>query len=189
MSSSGVPARPFAVAGVDADRLGIAAMVVVVVAAVAEVDAADEGDVPAAGPAHEHELLMVAPGPSHAFVEQELAAGSIDGSSEMQVLACAEVELIGVRPPYETPHVDASAHEARELGGDFGARPGEPLVAVAHARCCRSCRRGRRDCGHRYGSRRCRARPARGTTRRAARSRATIRCGSSRRLDPRRWGC
>ena len=118
-----VPRRPFAVPVVDVDGLGIAPVVLVVVAAVAQIDAADEADVivlPARVP-QQDELLMMRPAPAHPFVEQDLGARVVDRLGEVDGLLLAHPHLVGVRTPDQTP-----ARRPR-------ARP--PVPASSPARC------------------------------------------------------
>jgi hypothetical protein len=70
----------------------------VVAPTVAQVDAADEGDVGigAARVAEDDQLLVVRPSPPHPFVQQDLPAGSSDLPRESTVLLGAEGQAVTV---------------------------------------------------------------------------------------------
>jgi hypothetical protein len=90
-------------------RLRVAPVRCVVAAAVAQVDATEEGDVQL-GPlvvAQDHELLMVRPPGSHSYVEQALATGGIDLLAQVPVLRVGEGQAVPVRTPKETTNIDA----------------------------------------------------------------------------------
>jgi hypothetical protein len=74
---------------------------VVVAAAVAQVDAAHEGDVGvrAARVAQQHQLLVLAARAADPLVQQDLAAGAVDHRAEVEVLRLVEVELARVGAP------------------------------------------------------------------------------------------
>ena len=75
-----------------------------------------------AGMAHEHQLLVVRPGPPHPLVQQHLAAGLVHHLGEVDRLLLAEVRLVRVRPPHEAPHVDAPLDEVDEHGRQLAPR-------------------------------------------------------------------
>src|SRR5205085_940680 len=127
-----VPWWAVAVAVVELDHLRVAEMASVVVAAMAQIDAADEGDVVVGvvSPASDDELLMMAPASSHPLVEQELAPGSVDVLREGQVLLLREVQLRGMGAPQQTAHAHAARRELLEDPRQLGARTGEPFVGI-----------------------------------------------------------
>ncbi|WP_211253476.1 hypothetical protein [Knoellia subterranea] len=103
-----VPGRGRTVALVERRCLRIAVVVGVVASAVAEVDAAHEGDVvlwPALE-ADDDELLVVRPGAAHPLVEKGFAAGLVDDLTELVVLLA--VEPAGVRAPQKGADLDAA---------------------------------------------------------------------------------
>ena len=111
-----VPRRPRAVTMVEYDRLGVPAVVTVVVSTVAEVHAADERDVvvrAGATPNHD-ELLVVAAASPHPFVERDDATRLVHAPREKGIVLLAEMECPRVRPPDQRPHVDAPTCERLE---------------------------------------------------------------------------
>jgi hypothetical protein len=83
-----VPRRTVAVGVVDVDGLlRVAEVTRIVVTPVAEVDATHERDVVVGtvAPPGDEQLLVVAPTPPHALVEQDLAAGRVDDLREREV--------------------------------------------------------------------------------------------------------
>ena len=118
-----VPGRAVAVARVELDRLRVAAVPVVVAPPVAEVDAADEGDVVvgAGRVAEEDQLLVMASAAPDPFVEQDLAAGLVDLAHEANVLLLGEVGLTRMGAPEEpadvhVPPGEVAEHVLRRLG-------------------------------------------------------------------------
>jgi len=117
-------------------RLGlrIAPMRCVITAAVAEVDATEEGDVEL-GPlvvSQDDELLVVRPPCPDPHVEQALAAGGIDLLAQMPVLRGGECQAVPVGAPKETTNIDAASGSVREHPSNLCIRgPGEALVGVA----------------------------------------------------------
>jgi hypothetical protein len=92
-----VPGRAVAVALVHGHRLGVAEVALVVAAAVAQVDPADEGDVVvlAVGVADQDQLLVLAARSPDPLVEQDLAAGLVDHLA--QVRFCSSLKWVGAR--------------------------------------------------------------------------------------------
>ena len=127
-----VPGRPVAVDVVEVDRLRVAEVAGVVVAAVAEVDAADERDVVvgAVAPPGDDELLVVAPTASDALVEQDLAPGAVHALRQREVLLLGEVHLRRVRPPQQAAHVDAAPGQVLEHVCELRTGTEEALVGI-----------------------------------------------------------
>jgi hypothetical protein len=93
-----VPRRPRPVHGRHRLALPVAVVLFLVPPAVAEVDAADEGDVGfrSSGMPDDDKLLVMGAAESHSLVEQHLASGRVDLFSEVTVLLGAEAEPIQV---------------------------------------------------------------------------------------------
>ena len=111
-----VPGGPRAVRRGHRESLWIAAVLDVVASAVAQVDAADEGDVvlgPVAVPKH-HQLLVVRAEAADAHVEEALATGLVDRLAELAVLLGAKAEAAEVRAPQQPADVGASPRGCRE---------------------------------------------------------------------------
>ena len=102
-------------------------------AAAAEIDPAEEGDVRlrTAGMAHHDELLMVRPGPSRTRVQQHLASGLGQLARQLGVLALALVEPAGLRSPDQPEDEDTPSCDVGEHVADRGSGPGEQLLGVA----------------------------------------------------------
>jgi hypothetical protein len=82
-----VPRGMISVSRVELDHLAVAVMRGVIATSVAEVDAANEGDVIARGlPSNDHHLLMMRATSSHSFVEKDFATGRGDFPSESPIL-------------------------------------------------------------------------------------------------------
>ncbi len=129
-----VPGRRRAVLLGHLERLRVALVVGVVPPRVAQVDAADERDVPrrvVAVPDH-HELLVVRAAGAHPHVQQRLGAALLQRAPEPPVLRRGEPELLPVRAPDEAADVDAALVGAAEHVGHLAAGlAGEPFVGVA----------------------------------------------------------
>ena len=127
-----MPCRARTVSTVDQIHLGITKMAVVVMATMAEVDAADERDVigRVGGMTDHEQLLVVAAGPPNSLVEQNLSATVVHRLGEVGVLLFAEVGAVGVRPPDEAAHLDAGSGYSRQHPRHFGSRTGEALVEI-----------------------------------------------------------
>ena len=100
--------------------------------AVAQVDPTDEGHVlilPARMSKH-HELLVVAASPADPLVEQHLAPGLVQDLSELEVLLLAELRLVRMRPPHQTPHVDAASGQLGQHLAQGGTRAVQQLVWI-----------------------------------------------------------
>ena len=106
----------------------------VVAAAVAQVDATEEGDVEV-GPlpvAQDDELLVVRPPGPHPHVEEALAAGVIDLIAQVPVLRGGECQAVPVGAPDEAANVDAASGGVGEHLSDLRIRgAGEAFVGVA----------------------------------------------------------
>ena len=128
-----VPRWPLAVGLRKLHGLRVAEMGVVVVAAEAEVDASDEGDVlvRAARMADDHELLVVRAAPAGPGVEQHLAALVRDGPGQLGVLSLALVEPTGLGPPDQPERPHLAGGQLGQHVADLGALPVEPLLGVA----------------------------------------------------------
>lgn len=108
-------------------------MAVVVIATVAQVDAADERYVVrrALGMADHEQLLVVASGPPAPLIEQDLTAAVVHRLGERKVLLLVEVGAIGMRSPHEPAHVDSSSRHVRQDRRDLGSWTGEAFVEIA----------------------------------------------------------
>ena len=93
-----VPRRRRAKALIDIDRLTVTEMVLVIIASMAQIDAADECHVIVREPGmqHDEQLLVVAAGSSNAFIEQNVAACRVDRRCQIAVLFLAEPCPAGV---------------------------------------------------------------------------------------------
>jgi hypothetical protein len=91
-----VPRRPGTVGGAERAGLLVAAMGVVVLAAVAQVDAAEVRDVPlrVAAVAQHDQLLVVGAAGAYPHVEKALAAGGLDLLAQVAVLALVVPEPV-----------------------------------------------------------------------------------------------
>jgi hypothetical protein len=128
-----VPGRAGAVDPGELHHLRVAGMRGVVVAAVAEVDAAHERDVTgrASGVAQHDQFLVVtaaAPGPG---IEQDLAAVVVDLPDELGVGRLGLVQCLGLRAPQKPEDPDPAARGAAQHLADLGPRAVEALVQVA----------------------------------------------------------
>ena len=116
------------------DDLVVALVVDVVAAAVAQVDAAEVGDVAGgvvAVPQHD-ELLVVRAAGAHPHVAQALAPRLVDLDAEQPRLLGVEAELVPVRAPQQPAHVGPAPGRGGERRRHRGCRVvGEPLVRVA----------------------------------------------------------
>ena len=74
---------------------------------------------------------MVAPSSADPFVHQDFSACFVHRLSELLVLLFAELALVGMGAPHESPDRDASTCEAPEKRGQLGAGTSEPLARVA----------------------------------------------------------
>ena len=128
-----VPRRSWSVAGIELDRLLVTLMRLVVPPAVAEIDAAGEGDIliRRVRMAGDEQLLVMAAVAAHPLVEQHLTAGLVHRLDEMKVRLLAEVSFVGMGTPDETTYVDASLSELGQHAGDLGAGTVEPFVRIA----------------------------------------------------------
>jgi len=88
-----VPRRSITVSGFEIDRLRVAFVTAVVVAAMTQVDPADERHVVvrSGSVAHNDELLVMASAATDAFVEKNPATGFVDLANEPGVLLLEEV--------------------------------------------------------------------------------------------------
>ena len=127
-----VPRWAVAVPTVEGDRLRVAAVVVVVVPTVAEVDAPDERDGTAVvvAPVDDDQLLVMAAGPSDPLVEQDLCAPFVELACQRRVVLLREVRLARVRAPDEAAQRDPAPYGGQQEGVEGRSRP-QPLVAVA----------------------------------------------------------
>ena len=108
-----VPGSAFPIPAVQALRLRVTAMMNVVPAPVAEIDASDERHV-LIGPirmVRDHQLLVVGSGASDPLVEQELAACRVHDAGELRLLLLVESERAWMRPPEQAANLDASPRE------------------------------------------------------------------------------
>ncbi len=115
-------------------RLRVAVVGGVVATGVAQVDAADVGDVAGGVVAvtDHHHLLVVRAAQTHPHVEQRLGTAVLEVLAQTAVGVGREAEPGGVRAPHEPAYVDSTLVGAGEHLGDLGAGlPGESLVAVA----------------------------------------------------------
>jgi hypothetical protein len=128
-----VPRRSRSVTRVQFDDLSVAAMEGVVSATVAEVDAADEGDVTIDGGwmAHEHHLLVMRTPSTNPPVAQDLAASLGDLASEPPILFRAEGEEITMGTPEETTNVDAPTTRVGEQRRDRRALVRHAFISVS----------------------------------------------------------
>lgn len=117
----------------EVHRLRVSAVVVVIVAAQAEIDPTDEGHVVCGlvRVPDDDELLVVRPGASGARVEQHLPAGVGYRSDQFGVRALALVEPVGLRTPDQAEHLGSLGGESGEDGPDSGAGTGQSLFGVA----------------------------------------------------------
>ncbi|WP_240917757.1 hypothetical protein [Phycicoccus sp. HDW14] len=116
------------------DDLGVAAVLLRVTTAVAEVDPADVGDVArrVVAVADDDELLVVRPTRRHPHVAQALAARLVDEPRQLPGLLGVEAEPTPVRAPQQAADHDAPAGRRREDGAHRLRRVvGQPLVGVA----------------------------------------------------------
>jgi hypothetical protein len=100
---------------------------------VAQIDAADEGDVGGGTTGvteHDHLHVVRAARPDP-HVEHALPAGRLDLLAQLTVLLFAELEAVEVRAPQQASHQHATAGCRAEQVRYPGARRGEPLVGVA----------------------------------------------------------
>ena len=114
-------------------RLAVPAVVLVVAARVAEVDAAGERDIAlrcAWVPDH-HQLLVVRPAESDALVQQHLAARPLDRLAEVPVLLLAVGELVQVRAPHQSLDDDAALGRRAEQLADRRAVVTHLLVGIS----------------------------------------------------------
>ncbi len=110
-----VPRRSFAVPGFQIGRLRVAFVTVVVVAAVTNVDPADERHILGSGSAaHDDELLVMASTATDTLVEKHLTTGFVDLANELGVLLFAEVRQTRVGTPHEAAHVNVAPHQIGE---------------------------------------------------------------------------
>jgi hypothetical protein len=104
--------------------LRIAPVRCAVAAAVAQVDASEEGDIevgPLVG-AQDDELLVVRPSDAHPHVKEAFAASVIDLIAQMPVLRGGEGHAIPVGAPYEASNVDAASSGIGEHLSDLRIR-------------------------------------------------------------------
>jgi hypothetical protein len=111
-----VPRRAGTVPLVQGDRLRITVMILVVAPPMAQIDPPDESDilVLVSEVLKKDELLMVAPSSADPFVHKDFSACFVQHLSELLVLLFAELALVGMGAPHESPDLDASAQEAPE---------------------------------------------------------------------------
>ena len=104
----------------------------VVATGVAQVDPADERDIPIGivGAAQHHQLLVVRTRHADPLVEQHLAARVADLVPELAVLFLAVGQRIGVRTPHQTLHDHPAAGGIAEELGERRTRVAEPLIGV-----------------------------------------------------------
>jgi hypothetical protein len=128
-----VPSGTGAKARVELDRLGITQMALVVAAAVAQVDPADEGHVVVLAPAvaQHHQLLVLGARAPHPLVEHDLPTGLVDDLAQVQVLLLAEVGARWVGAPQQPAHVHAAFGQVGERRAELGAAVIKQLVRVA----------------------------------------------------------
>ncbi|MER5928159.1 hypothetical protein [Streptomyces mirabilis] len=127
-----MPGRTGTVGIGDALRLRVTLMSGVVPTAVAQIDPADEGDVPL-GPtrvAQHHELLMVRAARPHPHVEQALPSRLLDLLPQVVVLLFAELEPIQVRAPHQPLDDDTAACGVAQHVADSALRTVQQLVRV-----------------------------------------------------------
>ena len=78
-------------------RLGVPPVLGIVPSAVAQVDPADEGDLPVVVDApDEDELLVVGSGATHPLVQQHLAARLVHGAGELALFRLVEPQRLWV---------------------------------------------------------------------------------------------
>ena len=107
-------------------------MGVVVLAPVAQIDAAQVGHVAlrASWVAEDGQLLVVrAPG-ADPHVQEALAAGGLDLLTELAVLVLVVAEAVQVGAPQQAPNEHSAGRCRGQDRRDFGARTGKPLVGV-----------------------------------------------------------
>ncbi len=105
----------------------------VVATAVAQVDAADESDVPL-GPSRVTQydgLLMVRTAGAHPHVEQAFSARRSDLLTEVTVLAFAELEAVQVRTPDQPLDDDSALGRRTQHLSDLATGAFEPFVWIA----------------------------------------------------------
>ncbi len=104
----------------------------VVAPAVAQVDPADEGDVPRRllPVLNDDQLLVVRAEPPHPLVEQHLGARLVELRAEPAVRLRVEAHALGVRAPHQPPDLDARPGEVAEHVADAMPLGGQLLVGV-----------------------------------------------------------
>jgi hypothetical protein len=124
-----VPPWTRAIVTIKLDWLRIPEVPWIVSSPVAEVDTAHESDVGrrsifgiSAPMTNDDELLVMTACAPHTLVEQHLAARPIDNFGELAVLPFAEMHLVEVGAPNQSPHVHSSTRGAREHSTDLRAR-------------------------------------------------------------------
>ena len=128
-----VPGRGGAVLRGHLERLRVAEVACVVAPGVAQVDAADVGDVAlriVAVP-DDHQLLVVRTTRPHAHVEQRLGPTRLELPAEQAVLGGVEAQLLRVRAPDQPAYVDTALVGLGQHLDDLAAGlAGEQLVGV-----------------------------------------------------------
>jgi hypothetical protein len=105
----------------------------VIVAAVAQVDPADERDIllrPAIVAEYDELLVVRAAGP-YPHVQQAFPARRFDVLTQMPVFLLAELELVQMRSPHQAPDQYAAPCGVAQNLGYGAAVTGQPLVGVA----------------------------------------------------------
>lgn len=128
-----VPGRAFTVGARHRECLRVAAVRGVVPPAVAEIDAAGEGDVPPGivVVAEDDELLVVAAATAYPLVQDHLPAVLLDLPVQSPVLVRTERQRVDVRPPDEATHDDAAVQRTFEQLGHRRSVLAQPLVGIA----------------------------------------------------------
>ena len=114
-------------------RLGVTQVPRIVASRVAQVDAADEGDVAlgSTGVADHHELLVMGAAGPDPHVQQRLRAGRLQLLTGLPVRLAGEGELVPVRAPDQAPDVDATTiRRAEQLDHGRVRIVGQLLVRV-----------------------------------------------------------
>jgi len=128
-----VPGRTLAVGGRHRQRLRVTLVVRVIATGAAQVDTADEGDVPVgiAGVPDDHELLVMRPGKPDPLVEQHLPACLGHCFAEPAVLLLAVGQPVGMRAPHQPLDDHPTTGRVAEQLADRRALGAQALVGVA----------------------------------------------------------
>ena len=107
-------------------------MPAVVVAAVRQIDSADESHVSlvAGAVADHHQLLVMGASAADTLIEDQLPTRRLHAAPEAAVLPPEEAERVAVGAPQQAADVDATLRGASEHLPHLGARSPEPLIGV-----------------------------------------------------------